>query len=322
MFESSHPNAEIKVIDFGLSQKYSLGNPELSDRSGTIYSIAPEVLNKAYTSQADLWSVGVIAFMILTSSKPFDGASMKDVIRAILSCNYSFSSSRWDVNSLQSKAFVKALLVKDPTKRLTGQQALRHPWLEADFSKDEPSTIHECFSMEQIKASLLRYASYNKLKKLALMIVAHKSTAMEIGDKLRNTFHKLDVLRNGTICFEEFHYVLSRAFTEMSNKDIAQLFTDIDLDGSGLVHYTEFVAATIELSGPIAEERLAEAFDRIDSDDTGFITRENVKEFTNQGFLWRDFSDEFVSEMIKEVDLNGDGVVSYDEFLTLFHTGG
>eukprot|EP00590_Aulacoseira_subarctica_P001818 CAMPEP_0172427478 /NCGR_PEP_ID=MMETSP1064-20121228/42266_1 /TAXON_ID=202472 /ORGANISM="Aulacoseira subarctica , Strain CCAP 1002/5" /LENGTH=322 /DNA_ID=CAMNT_0013171701 /DNA_START=86 /DNA_END=1054 /DNA_ORIENTATION=+ len=322
MFESNHPNAEIKVIDFGLSQKYSLGNPELNESSGTIYSIAPEVLNKAYTSQADLWSVGVIAFMALTSSKPFVGASMKDVIRSILSCNYSFSSPRWEVNSLQSKAFVKALLVKDPTKRLTGQQALHHPWLEADFSKDEPGTMNECFSMEQIRASLLQYASYSKLKNLSLMIVAHKSTAIEIGDKLRNTFHKFDVLRNGTICFEEFHDVLSRACSEMSNKDMVQLFTDIDLDGSGLVHYTEFIAATIELCGPIAEERLAEAFDRIDSDDTGFITRENVKEFTNQGFLWRDFSDEFVSEIIKEIDLNGDGVVSYDEFLTLFNTGG
>jgi serine/threonine protein kinase len=71
MFESNKPDAQINLIDFGLSKKYGPGEYYMHEGVGTIYTMAPQVLQGVYTSKADLWSIGVISFMLLSSEKPF-----------------------------------------------------------------------------------------------------------------------------------------------------------------------------------------------------------------------------------------------------------
>lgn len=85
------------------------------------------------------------------------------------------------------------------------------------------------------------------------------------------------------------------------------------MDGSGRIRYTEFLAATIEAHGAISEERLAECFDRLDSDDSGYISAENLAEL-----LGEDFPKEEIAEIIKEADVEGVGQVSYSAFLELW----
>jgi hypothetical protein len=89
--------------------------------------------------------------------------------------------------------------------------------------------------------------------------------------------------------------------------------TPQDIDGSGKIRYTEFLAATIEAQGAISEERLAEAFDRMDSDDSGYISAENLKEM-----LGAEFPENEIDAIIKEVDLTRDGKISYSEFLAMW----
>lgn len=74
MFANKSPHAEVKVIDFGLSKKYGL-DETMHDAVGTVYSMSPELLRGEYTAKADVWSVGVLAFMALSSSMPFYGNS-------------------------------------------------------------------------------------------------------------------------------------------------------------------------------------------------------------------------------------------------------
>lgn len=87
------------------------------------------------------------------------------------------------------------------------------------------------------------------------------------------------------------------------------------MDGSGRIRYTEFLAATIEARGAISEERLAEAFDRLDSDDSGYISAQNLTEILGQ-----DFPVDEINSIIQEVDLTKDGLISYAEFLALWET--
>ena len=87
------------------------------------------------------------------------------------------------------------------------------------------------------------------------------------------------------------------------------------MDGSGRIRYTEFLAATIEAQGAISEERLAEAFDRIDSDDSGYIDAANLAEM-----LGHDFPKEEIDSIIREADLTKDNRISYSEFLALWET--
>jgi calcium-dependent protein kinase len=282
---------------------------------GTIYTMAPQVLEGVYTSQADLWSIGVIAFMLLSSQMPFYGKKRRHVFEKIMQCRYRFAGARWDTCSEESKDFVRKLLVKDPNERLTAEQALRHPWFKLDYELVQSKSTVTCALEKSAHGSLERYANYSKLKRLALMVVAHKSTTDEIGH-LRELFEQYDTERDGTVNLDEFKKSLRSIGKHDS--DIERIFKAIDLDGSGLIHYTEFLAATIEARGIIVEERLAEAFDRLDSDDSGFISKDNLKEFLNQGFLGKSLTESYLFDIIDEVDITQDGMISYDEFLCLF----
>jgi len=86
MFESTHPNAAVKLIDFGLSKKYMKKTRILVERVGTIYTMAPEVLKGKYTEKADMWSLGVVAYILLTLELPFWGRTRYENIQRFPFC--------------------------------------------------------------------------------------------------------------------------------------------------------------------------------------------------------------------------------------------
>jgi Ca2+-binding EF-hand superfamily protein len=145
-----------------------------------------------------------------------------------------------------------------------------------------------------------------------LNFTAYKSTADEVGF-LRKMFRQFDLHKDGDITYEEFRDVMMEKY-EYSQAELVKIFDGIDMDGSGRVHYSEFLAATIEAHGSIDEDRLAEAFDRIDNDDTGFITVSDLK-----ALLGDDIPIEYLNEVIDEVDLDHDHMISYEEFLDLWN---
>lgn len=270
--------------------------------------MSPEVLKGSYTTQADLWSVGVIAYMLLSSQMPFYGRKRSHIVAQITKGKYDFRGRRWKKISPSAKEFVKSLLVVDPEERATADEAFRAAWLNRRYS----ATVRNPHSDEVDSAnqSLVKFSSYSKLKKVALMVIAHKSTSDEIGI-LRKVFQQYDTDKNGVLSYHEFKAAFDAAgYTE---EDCQRMFDACDLDGSGKIRYTEFLAATIEAHGAISEERLAEAFDRLDSDDSGYISAANLKEL-----LGEDFSEGDIDAIIKEVDFEKDGKISYTEFLALW----
>lgn len=308
MFESPSPNAEIKVIDFGLSKKYVPDNPHLMEGVGTIYTMAPQVLQGLYTEKADLWSVGVISFMLLCSEMPFSGRKRRHVIDKIMRCNYSFTSDRWTKISDKAKNFIRGLIEMDPKKRWSADQALESHWLQKEFDLAQRRPSIDV--MDNVASSLKSYSGKTKLQKMALMVVAHQSTTEEIVE-LRKAFDQYDAANNGTIQYGEFTEILGKM--NYPKEEMEDIFASVDVDGSGNIHYTEFLAATLEAHGHIEEERLAEAFDRLDSDDSGFITKANLKEM-----LGTEYTSSAASALIAEADVNNDGRISWDEFRGMF----
>ena len=123
--------------------------------------------------------------------------------------------------------------------------------------------------MYKVRNALENYAHYGKLKKLALIIVAHMCTTEDIGF-LRKAFLKFDRKKTGKITFMAFKKCLAKY--QFSNHYMDNLFKPVNLDGMGEMKYTEFLAATIESTDIVTEELIAEAFDRLDSDDSGYIS--------------------------------------------------
>lgn len=234
MFESKHPDATIKVIDFGLSKKF-LGEPGfMTERVGTIYTMAPQVLQGMYSSQADMWSVGVMAFMLLSSTKPFYDKQRRVMIDRIMKGKYSFSAPTWEIISDSAKDFVQKLIVINPRDRLTAAQALKHDWIihRENLSTQLPS--NECLA--KIHDSLINYRHTSKLKKLALTVIAHRSTQNDI-EKLRCVFEKYDSENNGVLSYAEFR----AALIDMQYPDelLEEIFKSIDVNQNGHIMWTE-----------------------------------------------------------------------------------
>lgn len=318
LFVNASPQAEIKLIDFGLSKVYGSEkrHQTLTEGVGTIYTMAPEVLKGSYTKQADVWSVGVIAYMLLSSQMPFYGRKRQHIVEQILGGKYDFRGRRWRKIGTPAKDFVRDLLVVDPDERLDAERAQSCVWLNKRFSATVRNPREE--EIWQAKHSMANYAGYTKLKKMALMVVAHRSTCEEIGI-LRKVFQKYAAgNKGGCITYEEF----SDAWKEsgMPPEDTRAIFDAVDLDGSGRIRYTEFLAATIEAQGAISEERLAEAFDRFDSDDSGYISVDNLAEVLGHDFPRQEIID--IIDDAVDPDNDGDGSsnqrISYSAFLSLW----
>jgi calcium-dependent protein kinase len=254
MFIDDTPNAEIRLIDFGLSQKFATGE-HLHAFVGTVYTMAPELINGDYDAKADIWSLGVIAFMLLSSSMPFFGESRGAVIDHILHGKYKFQSKRWQQVSTDAKDFVMSLLRRRPEKRPSAHDALHtSAWLSPDDDMEAGTNdMAELDRMDTIQASIQAFAKYPTLKKLALLVVAYKSTSDEIGF-LRKMFSKFDTTNDGEITYEEFCTALLENY-DYTESEMESMFAGMDIDGMGKVHYMEFLAATIEAHGSIDEER-------------------------------------------------------------------
>jgi Ca2+-binding EF-hand superfamily protein len=165
--------------------------------------------------------------------------------------------------------------------------------------------------MDQVQACIQTFASYSRMKKLALLVLSYRSTDEEIGFLRRLFQQRFDQVKDGVINYPEFREALK--VYNYTDEELVSMFTGIDIDGTGTVSYSEFLAATIETHGAISESRIAEAFDRIDGDDTGYITVKNLK-----FMLGQDVSEDYIDEIIDEVDLTRDHRISYEEFLSLW----
>jgi Ca2+-binding EF-hand superfamily protein len=151
--------------------------------------------------------------------------------------------------------------------RMTARDALHHPWIvdRDKWHDDKPSEK----MLMKVDTSLLNYRQTTQLKKLALTVIAHRSSAQNLL-QLRKIFDSFDTEKNGVLTFEEFKAALEKM--GYPDEDISDIFESIDLNQNGQIMYTEFLAATIEAYGSIEQDRIAEAFDTIDADQNGYST--------------------------------------------------
>nr|CCA27347.1 predicted protein putative [Albugo laibachii Nc14] len=172
LFETNAEDADLKVIDFGLScmDNSVTGENVMKIRVGSIYYVAPEVLKGRYDKSCDLWSIGVIVYILLCGYPPFYGDTDSDVFEAVISGKFEFDTAEWSAVSDAAKEFIRSLLVVNPTKRLTASDALRHPWLSGE------APLTQIGLSSEILLSPKRFTGHNKLKKAALEGMADQMT--------------------------------------------------------------------------------------------------------------------------------------------------
>lgn len=129
LFESRNENSSIRLIDFGLSRIHSEGEEMMSNPVGTAYYMSPELLKGKYDRTTDMWSIGVVAYILLCGYPPFNGNSDAEIAAAIRRGHYTFVDG-WGGKSVEALDFIKCLLKRDPRKRHTAKDALKHPWFK------------------------------------------------------------------------------------------------------------------------------------------------------------------------------------------------
>jgi calcium-dependent protein kinase len=227
MFESEHPDSIIKIIDFGLSKEYSARDHILSERVGTLYSMSPETMQGVYTTRADLWSIGVCTYMLLANgTQPFEGKTPKQMVAKVLLGRYSFDGDKiWEDVSAQAKDFIRYLLVVEPQNRMDAVQARQHSWLKEFGSRERlNSAVDEEFK-ERVRECIFRYAEHGEFLKLALNVIAKKSTSDEIFE-LRSVFDDFDTNNSGTLDLAQFKAALGQS-NKYSEEDIEKIFRKI-----------------------------------------------------------------------------------------------
>lgn len=130
-------NSPVKLIDFGISVKFEK-DTKLKEKTGTVLYIAPEVIDGSYDEKCDIWSCGVLMYMMLCGIPPFYGANRKEVMAKIKKGKFSFKSKIWSVISPEAKDLIEKMLTYNPEKRPSCREVLSHPW----FIKEDQVKIN------------------------------------------------------------------------------------------------------------------------------------------------------------------------------------
>ncbi|GAB2291658.1 Calcium-dependent protein kinase 5 [Dionaea muscipula] len=299
----------LKAIDFGLSVFFKPGQT-FTDVVGSPYYVAPEVLSKHYGPEADVWTAGVILYILLSGVPPFWAETQQGIFDAVLKGHIDFESDPWPLISNSAKDLIRRMLCSRPSERLTAHQVLCHPWIcENGVAPDralDPAVL----------SRLKQFSAMNKLKKMALRVIAESLSEEEIAG-LREMFKLMDTDNSGAITFEELKAGLRRYGSTLKDTEIRDLMDAADIDNSGTIDYGEFIAATIHLNKLEREEHLVAAFRYFDKDGSGSITIDELQ----QACVEQGMSDVFLEDIIREVDQNNDGTIDYGEFVAMMQKG-
>lgn len=313
MLKFENDPGSIKLIDFGLAEKVNDGEM-MKDPNGTPYYIAPEIIDGKYDHRVDNWSLGVIMYVMLSGCPPFFGKNNKEILKSVLKAIYTFNLKPFKTCSDEVKDLISKLLVKDPNKRFTAQQAYNHPWVQRQVDAESLDIVISPNVIE----NMARFVECHRLKKTVCYMIAQQLPE-EAVEEFKKMFTKLDKNGDGFLSIEEFKDVFSELQKKKSIcielEDVEQLFEALDLNSSGKIDYTEFLAAFTQNEVYQTENYLKEVFKKIDVDLDGKITKEELETFYNKEVQF--MNNEELIECITECDYNGDGVIDYDELIAM-----
>jgi len=306
VFKTKSMDSEMVLIDFGCA-KIVVEDKEYDDLVGTPFYLAPEsavgtkfVRTGWVLKTSDVWAIGVTAYVLMTGRPPFNGRSNKEIFSNIIRKVLKFPTS---VNLSQSFIeFCKQILTKSPKRRLALRDALKHPWIQG-------RGISERWISDDVIKVLRQFREQSKLKKvITRTLAAHMGIQME--EKIRHHFSSLDANKDGVLSAHELAPLLAQIGLT-KQQSILEANKIVKLSGSGEINFNDFAQIWQRRLLTTNEEYIRSIFTLLDEDNNGTVDAEELSRV-----LEINYKDDFerIEEIIKEVDINGDGVLSYKEF--------
>lgn len=315
LFLTAAEDAKIKIIDFGLS-RYAKHREYFTKFAGTSFYIAPEVHTEKYSYYCDIWSLGVIMFILLFGFPPFHGpndAAIHAATKKGFTAKTMDGYGPWFPASKPCSDAAKDLLAKmlesDHAKRITATEVLEHPWMTGKHASDKP--------MSHVLTELKSLQNNSKFKSALLVNMGDELSDVEIAE-LHKSFKAIDKNGDGMLTIDELKEAMKKGIgTEGGTTDsktateLHRILAMADLNGDGVLSYEELMASAVHRKLLAKEERLWVQFCKLDKNGDGHVSAAEIVESLGKDGL-------VAKEFIKEVDKNGDGFVDYDEFLSLW----
>ena len=259
----------LKLIDFGLSIQKNAKND--NRRVGTPYYMSPEMIHGNFVYESDMWSIGVILFVMVTGKQPFRARDKEGVFEKILNAKYDKKSLEKSKCSNELKDLIKKTLVKDYKKRISVESALSHKW----FSLFENNVNNFQIIDQDILDSLQNFQYTNILQKETFYYLAKLSNDKEIL-KLKKAFEIIDKDNSGEIEYEEIPKIFEDLGIQASEQELKNIFKSLDFHCDGKVNYSEFLAGTLSSLKIFKDDKLLSAFKYFDVNDEGQITCDSI----------------------------------------------
>lgn len=308
----------VKIIDFGTAKIYEKNKNE-NKVIGSSYYIAPEVLLKNYNEKCDIWSCGVILYILLSGRAPFTGHRDGDVLQKIKQGSYDLKRKPFDQISVEAKDLIRKCLEMNKNRRISAKDALNHPWFEKLNTKDYFCQVTDYFLQKTVE-NIRNYKPKNKLQELALTYLVHNLPELEEIKLINKIFVLFNTNGNGKLTREEVKEGLVKyLFKTNKNKNqiekqVEEIFLNIDNDNNGFIECEEFARAGIDKNIFKAPNVLKFMFDYIDKDHSGEISIDELKEV----FHVEDYKDEEkLRDLIRSMDEDLNGQISFKEFKTM-----
>jgi calcium-dependent protein kinase len=310
LLEQDKDLEKLKIVDFGTSLSFD-PDRALDEKLGTAYYIAPEVIKKNYNEKCDLWSCGVIMYILLSGEPPFNDpkADNEAIMKKVEKGKYDISKGVWKTISKEAKDLIKKLLTFKPDDRISAEEALQHPWIH-DF-KVEVDTDAATNALGNLK----NFRGEHKLKVATSSYIGSQLISKSEKEKIGKIFKALDSNGDGKLSKEEIMNGYEEHFGKLLDEnEVDELFNTVDTDKNGYIEYSEFIVASMSSKKNMSEEKLTAAFKLFDTDGNGTISADELKHVLSSS---NKISDAAIDEILNQADENKDGEINFEEFCKL-----
>ena len=311
---------DVKLIDFGISKIFNkLETTNDNKVKGSLNYIAPEVLKHKYDEKCDIWSCGVILYILVIGKYPFIGKDKNEILNNIEHGNYSFPDGFVEKSSPEIRDLIQQCLQVNPSVRISAKKALNHPFFNLYETKEFFIHVTEAFLNKTIN-NIKKYETKNSLQELTFTYLVHNYPNQDEITLIYRVFSKFNQNNDGKMTKEELKKGLlkylfkgkkSRAAAE---KEANTIFSKLDGDKNGYIECEEFVRAGIDKKLLKNRKVLKFTFDFLDKDRNGEISVEELKEVfgvvNNEG-------EKALVELMKSIDTDLNGQISFDEFYNM-----
>jgi calcium-dependent protein kinase len=311
---------DVKLIDFGISKIFNKVEANSDIRvKGSLNYIAPEVLKHKYNEKCDIWSCGVILYILVMGTYPFNGKDKNEILNNIKEGNYSFTTAFIEHSSSEIRDLIHQCLLVNPSSRISAKKALNHPFFKLYEIKEFFNNVNEAFLNKTIN-NIKNYKINNSLQELTFTYLVHNYPNQEEIALLYRVFNKLDLNNDGKMTKEELKIgLLKYLFKDQVNKDVAEkeideIFNKLDRNKNGYIECEEFVRAGIDKKLLKNKKALRFTFDFLDKNKNGEVSVEELKEVFGAN---TERDEKALVDLIKSIDTDCNGQISFDEFYSM-----